>query len=111
MDPTLDQVRQELADIYEQLLDLPKDDYERRSELRSRQIELRRLSHELAEGVATSDADTLKAAFKRLASVRDKVLDQHLAYDATAVGVGGIEGTFLCRCCSAREPCRATHEL
>ena len=95
MEPTLDEVRQELADIYEQLLDLPKDAYEQRSELRSRQHELRQVSHELADRVATHDADTLKAAFSRLAAVRDKVLDQHLAYDATAAGVGGIEGTFL----------------
>lgn len=95
MEPTLDEVRQELAEIYEQLLDLPKDDFERRAQLRSRQHELRQKSHELADGVATHDAETLKAAFSRLAQVRDRVLDQHLAYDATAAGVGGIEGTFL----------------
>ena len=95
MEPTLEEVRRELAEIYEQLLDLPKDDYERRAELRSRQHELRQKSHELADGIATHDAETLKAAFSRLADVRDRVLDQHLAYDSTAAGVGGIEGSFL----------------
>ena len=95
MEPTLDEVRQELADIHEQLLDLPKDDFEGRAELRSRQHELRQKSHELADGLTTNDAATLKAAFNRLAQVRDHVLDQHLAYDATAAGVGGIEGNFL----------------
>ena len=50
MEPTLDEVRSELAEIYEELLTLPADDFKRRAELKERQNELRQLSRDLIEG-------------------------------------------------------------
>jgi hypothetical protein len=95
MDPTLDEVREELADIHEKLLAAPRDDFSTRADLRARQSELRQLSHELAEHQPMHDAATLKAAFNRLHKERDRMLDQHLSYDSTATGVGGIDGAFV----------------
>ncbi len=92
MELTLDQVREELADIHKTLLEIPKDDFGRRSELRARQAELRQLSHQLAEGRSIHDAKTLKAAFTRLQHVRDTLLDQHLAPDS--VGTTGLDAAF-----------------
>ena len=43
MEPTFDQVRQELTEIPEELLGLSADAFERRVELKDRQNELRRL--------------------------------------------------------------------
>lgn len=41
MQPSLDDVRGEPAEIHDRLLALPADDYERRSALKDRQIEAR----------------------------------------------------------------------
>ena len=94
MEPTLDQVRQELADIHEELLALPADAFGRRSELRDRQHELRQLSAKLVEGEALHDAAALQAAYKRLHQVRDHLLDQRLISASTSVGDAGIESDF-----------------
>lgn len=94
MEPTLDQVRQELAEIYEELLELPADDFARRAELRSRQHELRQVSARLVEGEPLHDADTLRQAYNRLHRVRDHLLDQRLVSTSTSVGDAGIESEF-----------------
>jgi hypothetical protein len=95
MEPTLDQVRMELAEIHEQLLETPRDDFATRADLKERQEALRQKSHELAEGKSMHDAATLKAAFDRLHKERDRLLDKHLAMDSTSVGDAGIDSTFL----------------
>ncbi|MFQ5524184.1 MAG: hypothetical protein ACE5F5_11510 [Acidimicrobiia bacterium] len=92
--PTLDQVRAELAEIHEELLRLPPEDYARRSQLRERQQELRQLSHKLIEGMPLHDKEMLRAAFQRLSEVRDRLLEQHLSYASTSVGDAGIESEF-----------------
>lgn len=95
MEQSLDQVRQELADIHVQLLSLPADDFKRRSELKERQNELRQLSHKLLEGRPLHDREALRAAFDRLQSLRDHLLDQHLSTGgSTSVGDAGIESEF-----------------
>lgn len=95
MEPTLDQVRQELTDIHEELLSLPADDFERRVELKDRQNELRQLSHRLVEGQPLYDAEALRAAFNRLAALRDHLLEKRLSESAaTSVGDAGIESDF-----------------
>ena len=94
MEPTLDQVRQELAGIYEELLELPTDDFSRRSELRTRQHELRQLSARLVEGEPLHDSETLKQAYNRLHRVRDHLLDQRLVSASTSVGDAGIDSEF-----------------
>lgn len=94
MEPTLDQVREELAAIHEEMLVLPSDAFARRAELRSRQNDLRRLSHEMAEGTTLHDPEVLKAAFNRLQTLREHVLSQHVSPQATAVGVGGASTDF-----------------
>jgi len=94
MEPTLDQVRQELTDIYEELLGLPVDAFDRRAELKERQNELRQLSHQLIEGQALHDRESLKAAYLRLQEVRDRLLEHHLSYSSTSIGDAGIEGAF-----------------
>lgn len=95
MEPTLDQVRAELAEIYEELLSLPADDYEKRAELRERQNELRQLSHQLIEGEALYNEESLRAAYNRLHDVRDRLLEKHLsAGSATSVGDAGVDGAF-----------------
>lgn len=94
MEPTLDQVRLELADIHEELLGLPKDAFARRAELRSRQTELRRLSHELAEGLTVYDPKILKSAFERLQQLREDLLAQHIQPQSTDMGLGGAHPDF-----------------
>ena len=93
-EPALEQVRQELADIYEEVLSLPVDDYERRSALKDRQNELRQISRQLIAGQPLHDAAILKAAYERLEQVRDRLLDQRLTHTSTSVGDAGIESTF-----------------
>jgi flagellar basal body-associated protein FliL len=93
-EPALEQVRQELADIYEEMLSLPVDDYERRSALKDRQNELRQISRQLIAGQPLHDAAILKAAYERLEQVRDRLLDQRLTHTSTSVGDAGIESTF-----------------
>lgn len=95
MEPTLDQVRQELAEIHEQLLSLPADDFSRRSDLKERQNELRQLSHKLVEGGPLHDAGVLRAAFDRLQTLRDHLLEKRISTgSATSVGDAGIESEF-----------------
>jgi flagellar basal body-associated protein FliL len=93
-EPALEQVRQELTDIYEEMLSLPVDDYERRSALKDRQNELRQISRQLIAGQPLHDAAVLKAAYERLEQVRDRLLDQRLTHTSTSVGDAGIESTF-----------------
>jgi flagellar basal body-associated protein FliL len=93
-EPALEQVRQELTDIYEEMLSLPVDDYERRSALKDRQNELRQISRQLIAGQPLHDAAVLKAAYERLEQVRDRLLDQRLTQTSTSVGDAGIESTF-----------------
>ncbi len=95
MEPTLDQVREELAEIYEQLMVLPADDFDTRSKLKDRQNELRQLSAQLIEGQPLHSQEALKAAYERLAKVRDRLLDQHLDTASTSIGDAGIEGEFV----------------
>lgn len=94
MEPTLDTVRRELADIHDELLGLPTDDFGRRSALRERQNELRRVSHEMIDGEPLHDREVLKAAYKRLQEVRDRMLDLHLTHSSTSAGDAGIDGAF-----------------
>lgn len=94
MESDLDSVRRELADIHDQLLSLPADDYERRSQLKERQNELRQLSHRLIEGQPLHSRAALKAAYERLQEVRDRLLDLHLRHSSTSVGDAGIDGAF-----------------
>ncbi|MGH3650777.1 MAG: hypothetical protein ACRDU9_08720 [Acidimicrobiia bacterium] len=93
-EPTLEQVRQKLSDIYEEMLALPVDDYEQRSALKNRQNELRQTSRQLIAGQPLHDAAVLKAAYERLEQVRDRLLHQHLTHTSTSVGDAGIESTF-----------------
>lgn len=62
MEPTLDQVRQELADIHDSLLSTAPDDLTTRSQLEDRQNELRQLSSKHIEGEPLHDRAALKAA-------------------------------------------------
>lgn len=78
MEPTLDQVREELAHIHDELLQLPEDDFDRRAQLKSRQNELRQISAELVDGLPLHDAATLKAAYERLQVVRDHLIEERL---------------------------------
>ncbi len=78
MEPTLDQVREELAHIHDELLELPTDDFDRRAQLKSRQNELRQLSARLVEGLPLHDAATLNAAYERLHEVRDHLIEERL---------------------------------
>ncbi len=94
MEPTLDQVREELAGIHDELIELPTDAFGRRAELKSRQNELRQLSHQLAEGTGMRDPAVLKAAFNRLHQLRDQVLATHLKPQATATGFAGVGTDF-----------------
>jgi len=89
MEPTLDQVREELAGIHDQLLALPRDDFDNRSKLMVRRDELRKLSFDLADGETVSDPETLKAAFTRLQHVRDTLIEQHVSGDV------GMDGVFM----------------
>lgn len=87
MEPTLDQVRQELADIHDQLLEAPEDAFDQRAILKDRQNELRQLSARLVEGEPLHDAGVLRAAYTRLQSVRDRLVELHVSHS-------GIEGSF-----------------
>lgn len=90
MEPTLDQVRQELADIHDQLLALHTDAFDQRSRLKDRQNELRQLSHQLVEGQPMHDAAALKAAYNRLAEVRDHLHDELLS--GSSIGDNAVWG-------------------
>ena len=94
MEPKLDQIRQELTDIHDELLALPPDAYDRRTELQNRQRELRQLSHELVEGEPLHDAQRLKAAYARLQKTRDRLLGKHMQFVTTEAGDAGISGEF-----------------
>ncbi|MDH3189602.1 MAG: hypothetical protein OEM39_03045 [Acidimicrobiia bacterium] len=95
MEPTLDQVRHELASIHDELLELPANDFARRSALKERQNELRQKSRELAEGLPLHDAEALKKAFKRLEEVRDRLLDERLNVSGEGMGDAGIDNVFI----------------
>lgn len=86
----LDQVRQELTDIHEELLTLPADAFDRRAELQGRKTELRQLSAQLIEGEPLHDPEVLRAAFKRLSDVRDQLLSNYLSPGST----GAMDTTF-----------------
>lgn len=95
MQPDLNEVRQELADIHDQLLALAPDDFARRFELKERQAALRRLSYELLEGEPLHDRELLRAEYRRLQQVRDRLLEQHLSHHSASVGDAGVEGAFV----------------
>lgn len=95
MEANLDQVREELAAIHDELLDLPADDYERRTGLRERQNELRQLSHQLVEGQPLHDAKALRTAFLRLEKVRDRLLEERLSVSGEGAGDAGIDNVFI----------------
>ena len=95
MEPTLDQVRHELASIHDELLELPAYDFARRSAVKERQNELRQKSRELAEGLPLHDAEALKKAFKRLEKVRDRLLDERLNVAGEGMGDAGIDNVFI----------------
>lgn len=95
MHPSLSEVRQELAVIHDQLLALPPNAFSERFELKERQRDLRRLSYELLEGEPLHDQELLRAEYKRLQEVRDRLLDQHLSHHSVSVGDAGIEGAFV----------------
>jgi hypothetical protein len=92
MEPTLDQVRQELADIPYELLALPTDAFDRRSRLKDRRHELRQLSHRIVDEQELHDAAHLRAAYDRLHSVRDHLLEDRLA--ASSMGDDAVWGEF-----------------
>lgn len=95
MELTLDQVRKQLADIHEELLTLPADDFDRRAELQEQRNELRQLSHKLIDGQPLHDGASLRAAFQRLEEVRDRLLEKRLSESAsTSVGDAGIDSEF-----------------
>jgi hypothetical protein len=95
MEPTLDQVREELAAIHDDLLALPVDDFGGRSALKERQQTLRQLSHEMAEGLPMHNKEILVAEFKRLQQVRDHLLDKRLSVSGEGVGDAGIDNMFI----------------
>lgn len=95
MEPTLDQVREELAAIHDELLSLAGSDFDRRSALKTRQQELRQLSHEMAEGLPMHNREILVAEFKRLQQVRDRLLDEQLSVTGEGVGDAGIDNMFI----------------
>lgn len=95
MEPTLDEVREELAAIHDELLSLPVNNFDRRSALKDRQQELRQLSHEMADGLPMHNKDILVAEFKRLQQVRDRLLDERLSVTGEGVGDAGIDNMFI----------------
>jgi hypothetical protein len=95
MEPTLDQVREELAAIHDELLSLPATDFSNRSALKERQQELRKLSHELAEGIQMHDKAILVAEFKRLHKVRDHLIAERLSVSGEGAGDAGIDNLFI----------------
>lgn len=94
MEMNLEQVRQELTDIHEELLSLPVDDFDRRAELQARQNELRQLSSQLIEGQPLHDAETLRAAYRRLQDVRDRLLNKHIGPGSTEATDTNFQGEF-----------------
>ena len=94
MELNLDQVRQELADIHEELYALPQDDFSRRVELKDRQHALRQMSAKLVGDQPMHDAASLNAAHERLHKVRDKLLEKHLQLVSASGGDAGIDGVF-----------------
>ncbi|MEX2133416.1 MAG: hypothetical protein WEB67_04665 [Acidimicrobiia bacterium] len=95
MESTLDQVREELAAIHDELLVLPVDDFKGRSALKDRQQELRQLSHVMAEGLPMHNKEILVAEFKRLHQVRDRLLEERLSVTGEGVGDAGIDNMFI----------------
>lgn len=95
MEQTLDQVREELASIHDELLSLPADDFAKRSELKDRQNELRQKSYELAEGLPMHDKSALIAAFKRLEQERDRLMAGRLYVSGEGAGDAGIDNVFI----------------
>lgn len=76
-------MREELADIHDELLALPTDAYDRRSRLKDRQNELRQLSHKMVDGQNLHDAAHLKAAYERLHSLRDRLIEDRIGAAST----------------------------
>jgi hypothetical protein len=95
MEQTLDEVRDELAAIHDELLSLPPDAFDRRSELKDRQNTLRQKSHELADGLPLHDKASLIAAFDRLAKERDRLLATRLSVSGEGAGDAGIDNVFI----------------
>ncbi len=95
MEPTLDQVREELAAIHDRLLALPVDDFGGRSALKDRQQELRQLSHEMAKGLPMHSKEILVAEFNRLHHVRDRMLAERLSVTGEGAGDAGIDNMFI----------------
>jgi hypothetical protein len=95
MEQTLDQIRDELAAIHDELLELPADDFQRRSELKDRRNELRQRSRQLAEGLPLHDKAALVAAFQRLEKERDRLLDTRLSVVGEGSGDAGIDNIFI----------------
>lgn len=95
MEPTLDEVREELSAIYEELLTLPADAYDRRAQLRDRQNELRQDSARLIAAQPVHDKERLHHAYSHLERVRDDLLEKQMNVGyASSVGDDGIESTF-----------------
>lgn len=95
MDPKgLDDVRNELAAIHEELFDLPADDFTRRVELQDRRNDLRALSRDLAGDLPPAARDALVAEFERLSRARDRILEQRLMHHPESVGDAGLSSTF-----------------
>ncbi|MEE8376707.1 MAG: hypothetical protein V3S26_10350 [Acidimicrobiia bacterium] len=109
MEPNLDQVRQELADIHDELLALPTDAFDRRSRLKDRQNELRQLSHRMVDGQPLHDAAHLKAAYDRLHAVRDHLLDDRIA--AASTGDSAVWGEISMSINSAIDAGIGTDEI
>jgi len=95
MEPTLDEVREELAAIHDRLLALPVEDFGGRSTLKDRQQELRQLSHVMAQGLPMHSQEILVAEFKRLHQVRDRLLDERLSVTGEGAGDAGIDNMFI----------------
>lgn len=95
MEQTLDQVRDELAAIHDELLALPSDAFGKRSALKERQNELRQKSHRMAEGLPLHDKEALLSAFKRLEKERDRLLATRLHVVGEGAGDAGIDNVFI----------------
>jgi hypothetical protein len=89
---TLEALRIELAEILNQLNELPADAFKERVRLRDRQAELRALSRALAAS-QTSKKDLLEE-LADLELQREALMDQHLnlAHTGGATGAGGGGG-------------------
>lgn len=94
MEPSLDDIRTELASIHDQLLALPANDFGSRSALKERQYELRQLSHKLIDGKPLHDGEALRAAYLRMSDLRDRLLDLHLSHSSQSAGDTGIDDSF-----------------